>query len=173
MFQSGPAKDAKGQPAAPCQMGFWVPSSPDSAGRPGTLTTSGKSFKSSDPQAQCKNIFQAMLDDNVEHVTQSVGSSINLLANPGNPPAKFKLPGGSGTGTSSMMIVTSTYFPAAADRPRRTSRQCRLSKLRSVIRHHLDLSQTNIILYPWQTTMHHLSNRRLRLQRCRQRLSAV
>lgn len=80
-------------------MGFWIPGAPGSAGRPGTLTSDGTALDASNPQGQCKNIFQTMLDVAASRNPDLSGTSINLLTNPGNAPGPFKLPGGSGTGS--------------------------------------------------------------------------
>jgi len=81
-------------------MGFWIPNGDGAAGKPGTITSTNKPFDPTNPQGQCRKIFQTMLDVAASLNPQSLGSSINLLTNPGNAAGQFKLPGGSRTGTS-------------------------------------------------------------------------
>jgi len=81
-------------------MGFWIPNGDGAAGKPGTITSTHKPFDPTKPQDQCRNVFQTMLDVAASLNPHSLGSSTNLVTNPGNAAGQFKLPGGSGTGTS-------------------------------------------------------------------------
>lgn len=100
IFQTGPKLDSTNQPAAPCFMGFYIPEGSTTAKRPGTLTGTGKPKDALKPEAQCQNIYRAMLDAAASMNPNWVGTSINLKTNPGSPPAPFALPGGSLTGMS-------------------------------------------------------------------------
>lgn len=77
----------------PCTMGFWIPAEPDRAKAAGTITSTGAASNPKDPQAQCKNIYRAMLDAAASQSPKSVLTSINLVEKPGTPPAPFRLPG--------------------------------------------------------------------------------
>lgn len=80
-------------------MGFWLPNGDGVAGKAGTITSTKNPVDPLKPQGQCRNIFQTMLDVAASLNPTSLGSSVNLVTNPGSAEGQFKLPGGSGTGT--------------------------------------------------------------------------
>ena len=72
-----------------CQMGFYLPYE--------TRSQTGDPGSTGEPsQAQCKNIFRAILDANAAHNPQWLGASINLRTFPAQ--GQFELPGAEGTG---------------------------------------------------------------------------